>query len=209
MFSNFINGLYESLGKISFDVLMYIIFGSYAAIFLIAVIASIFFKKIRAASKRPYLLFTNCYAALTLAAFLTGEGLGQSVMAAALFWIIGYLTYGVLCLFNKKQSAAYVAKEAVVSGLPVQQVKQPEPVQNIPKAVNQSAPKTSVRLEHAVAVTEKLLTKNLSKTDRLELEKLKNTLAVLQIKGTLSPAEGEILNENFNALLKLMAKYNV
>ena len=60
-----------------------------------------------------------------------------------------------------------------------------------------------------MAVTDKLLTKNLSKSDRQELEKLKNTLAVLQIKGTLTPTEAEILNDNFNALLKLMAKYNV
>ena len=60
-----------------------------------------------------------------------------------------------------------------------------------------------------MGVTDKLLSKNLSKSDRQELEKLKNTLAVLQIKGTLTPTEAEILNDNFNALLKLMAKYNV
>jgi len=69
--------------------------------------------------------------------------------------------------------------------------------------------KTNVRLEHAVSVTEKLLGKNLGKTDRMELEKLKNTLSVLQLKGTLTPAESDMLNENFNMLLKLMAKYNV
>ena len=60
-----------------------------------------------------------------------------------------------------------------------------------------------------MTVTDKLLTKNLSKPDRQDLEKLKNTLAVLQIKGSLTPIEAEILNDNFNALLKLMAKYNV
>ncbi len=69
--------------------------------------------------------------------------------------------------------------------------------------------KNSVRLEHAISVTDKLLCKNLGKSDRQELEKLKNTLAVLQMKGTLSPTESDILNDNFNALLKLMAKYNV
>ena len=81
----------------------------------------------------------------------------------------------------------------------------------LPKAVKQEIPaaKNNVRLEHAASVTEKLLSKNLGKSDRQELEKLKNTLAVLRIKGTLSPAESEILNENFNTLLKLMAKYNV
>ena len=80
---------------------------------------------------------------------------------------------------------------------------EPQPQPQIPAAKN------GVRLEHAVAVTDKLLTKNLAKADRLELEKLKNTLAVLKIKGTLNPTEADILNENFNALLKLMAKYNV
>ncbi len=87
----------------------------------------------------------------------------------------------------------------------------PAPVVNSAKAAEVRAPaaKNNVRLEHAVAVTDKLLSKNLSKSDRQELEKLKNTLAVLQIKGTLTPTEAEILNDNFNALLKLMAKYNV
>ena len=78
-----------------------------------------------------------------------------------------------------------------------------EPQAQVPAAKN------GVRLEHAVAVTDKLLTKNLAKTDRQELEKLKNTLAVLKIKGSLNPVEADILNDNFNALLKLMAKYNV
>ena len=69
--------------------------------------------------------------------------------------------------------------------------------------------KASVRLDHAMTVTDKLLAKSLGKSDRQELEKLKNTLVVLQMKGNLSTAETDILNDNFNALLKLMAKYNV
>lgn len=83
-----------------------------------------------------------------------------------------------------------------------------EPKSEPPRQIAPAA-KNSVRLEHAIAVTDKLLLKNLSKADRSELEKLKNTLAVLKIKGTLNPAESEILNDNFNALLKLMAKYNM
>ena len=66
-----------------------------------------------------------------------------------------------------------------------------------------------MKLDHAATVTDKLLQKNLAKSDRQELEKMKNTLAVLQIKGSLTPVESDILNDNFNALLKLMAKYNV
>ncbi len=69
--------------------------------------------------------------------------------------------------------------------------------------------KSGVRLEHAIKVTEKLLGMDLGNSDRQELEKLKNTLEVLRIKGVLTPAESEILNESFNMLLKLMAKYEV
>lgn len=102
----------------------------------------------------------------------------------------------------KKYAAA---QAAAANSIPLQPIKaaQREPQAQIPAA------KSSVRLEHAIAVTDKLLTKNLAKSDRQELEKLKNTLAVLKIKGTLNPTEADILNENFNALLKLMAKYNV
>ena len=88
------------------------------------------------------------------------------------------------------------------------------PVQSVftqsarPPKNNPPAAQNNIKLDHAVTVTENLLTKNLSKSDRQELEKLKNILAVLQIKGTLTTAESDILNENFNALLKLMAKYN-
>ena len=40
-------------------------------------------------------------------------------------------------------------------------------------------------------------------------EKMKTALTVLKVKGVLSPEEGEALNEMFNALLKLMAKYDL
>lgn len=71
------------------------------------------------------------------------------------------------------------------------------------------AAKSNVRLEHALSITEKLLLKSLGRGDRQELEKMRYTLNMLQAKGNLTPQEGEILNENFNALLKLMARYNV
>ncbi|MDE7330443.1 MAG: hypothetical protein K2N30_05105 [Clostridia bacterium] len=148
-----------------------------------------------------------------MALFLMKKELSEAIIIAVLFWIAGYLLYGVLCAFTarvKPEEVNAAVRRTVVADVaaPVSTAKAvgggiPAQPQNAP------AVKTSVRLEHAVAVTDKLLSKNLSKTDRQELEKLKNTLAVLQIKGTLTPTEAEILNENFNALLKLMAKYNV
>ena len=37
----------------------------------------------------------------------------------------------------------------------------------------------------------------------------RQALTVLKVKGILSAQEGEALNEMFNALLKLMAKYDL
>ena len=68
---------------------------------------------------------------------------------------------------------------------------------------------SAVRLEHALSIADKLLLKNLGRGDRQELEKMKTALTVLKVKGVLSPEEGEALNEMFNALLKLMAKYDL
>ena len=201
MFSKYLDKLYSSVSSIHFDTLMLIIWGSFGGIFVVALIACLIKPAFKATSKRPFLCLVNAYAAVTLAAFLLKNELPQSILAAALFWCAGYLLYGVLCLFTKpvrEEPAAQIA----LSSLPVVQ-----PVKTVRTEVTPA--KSSVRLEHAISVTDKLLGKNLGKSDRQELEKLKNTLAVLQMKGTLSPTESDILNDNFNALLKLMAKYNV
>lgn len=207
MFSNLVNGLYKSFENLPFDTLVCIVLISYAAIFVIAFLLCLFSKKFKRTDKRPFLCFTNAFAVLVAAVFLMKCELGQSLVASALFWLAGYVLYGLLCLVSAGKEVAgkeTLSPSSLISG---QSVSAPrgENFQSAPPP----APKNSVRLEHAVAVTDKLLTKNLSKADRAELEKLKNTLAVLQIKGTLTPGEAEILNENFNALLKLMAKYNV
>ncbi|MDE6505490.1 MAG: hypothetical protein K2L42_06450 [Clostridia bacterium] len=195
------------MSEIPFNTLVIFVWGSYLAVFAAALIATVFSARARRASKRPFMCLTNAYTAVTLALFLTVKDLSQSVMTAALFWAAGYLLYGLMCLCSVRKPAVKQTAEQVVmtSTAPMQPTVRAarEPAAPAPAAKN------NVRLEHAVAVTDKLLTKNLSKTDRQDLEKLKNTLAVLQIKGTLTPTEAEILNENFNALLKLMAKYNV
>ena len=207
---NFFKDFYGWFDSLPFDTLIYFIWGSYLAIFLIALVATLASKKFKAASKKPFLCLTNASAAITLAAFMLQCSLAQSITATVSFWVVGYILYGALCAFNR----SYANRKAKVTQAAVTET--PIPVQamralrnDMPTQAQVPAAKNGVRLEHAVAVTDKLLTKNLAKTDRQELEKLKNTLAVLKIKGSLNPTEADILNDNFNALLKLMAKYNV
>lgn len=199
-----LDGIVSSVSSVPFDALVWIICGTFAAIFLLSLILTLKIPRIKYSSKRPFLCLANAYAAIVLAAFLIGGGMAQAVIAAALFWCAGYICYGILCFFSKeKRQSAPALQQAVITSLP-QTAPQKTPVRaEVPVAKN------NVRLEHAISVTDRLLQKNLGKGDRQELEKLKNTLAVLQMKGALSPAESEILNENFNALLKLMAKYDV
>lgn len=203
MFSQFINQVFSTISQVPFDTLMIIILGSFAGIFLLTLFASLAVPKLRSASKRPYLGFVNAYTAVVLAAFLTASELPQAILASALFWCIGYLTYGLLCAITRPVTV----RRAAVSQVAVTSLPQRPPQ----KTTNPPVPpsKNNVRLEHAISVTDSLLQKDLGKGDRQELEKLKNTLAVFQMKGTLSPTESDFLNENFNSLLKLMAKYNV
>ena len=196
-----IDSLYSSISSIPFDTLVWIIFGTFAAITIFVVVLCFAIPKIRAAGKRPYLCFVNAYTAVVLATYLTAQPLAQSTLASALFWVFGYFLYGILCLITKP-----LKREEV---MPSQVTLMPSRPISPPVRTEVHTAKSSVRLEHAISVTERLLEKNLSKSDRQELERLKSTLSVLQIKGELSPAESDILNDNFNALLKLMAKYNI
>lgn len=203
MFSQLIDKMFSTISSVPFDTLVYIILGSFAGIFLLVLIMSLALPKMRSASKRPFLCLVNAYSAVTLAAFLTDNGLPEAVLATALFWCAGYVLYGLLCAVTRP----VIVRQSTVSQVALTAL----PVQVPQKTANAPVPavKNSVRLEHAMSVTDKLLLKNIGKGDRQELEKLKNTLTVLQMKGTLSPTESDILNDNFNALLKLMAKYNV
>lgn len=190
--------------------LLWAAWGSFAAVFAVAIVLCFALPAVRSASKRPFLCLVYAYTAVTFAIFLTCASLENAAFAAAVFWLAGYLMYGILCAVTRKKPASAPAQIAacnaplpVISAVPVQGGEKPKkPPAPMPAVRN------NVRLEHAIAVTESLLQKNLGKSDRQELEKLKNTLEVLKVKGNLSPAEGEILNDNFNMLLKLMAKYN-
>lgn len=202
MLAQIFNDLFGTLSSIPLSTLLIIVWGSFGALFLAALIACFLSPKIKSVSKRPYLSLVNAYAALTLAAYLTSEQLAPSALAAALFWFVGYLSYGVLCLFTKEKQPT--PSPVAISSMPVRVNGNAEVMRT-----DTPAAKSNVRLEHAIFVTETLLQKNLGRSDRQELEKLKGTLDILQMKGTLTPAEADILNDRFNALLKLMAKYNM
>lgn len=200
--SEFFQGVYGALSSLSAEILVAVIWGTFAAVFVLALILSLATRKFNAASKKPFFALLNIFTGITLAAFLTKDDLAPSVAAAALFWCVGYLLYGALLLTEKQGGAPAPIDPQIVSSMPA---KPPESSfrPDVPAA------KSNVRLDHAINITDRLLLKNLGRGDRQELEKLRQTLTVLQIKGTLTPAEGDILNDNFNALLKLMAKYNV
>lgn len=221
MFSDFAKSAAAFAAKFPFDNVVWLTWGSFAAIFVLAVTLCLALPNVRSASKRPFLCLVYCYTAVTFAVFLTANPLEQSAFVASIFWVVGYLCYGLLCVLSceKTVKQAVPAQVAVAAAPVIAPPAQHKPLQPAPQPLKSAAKqqpssvnavaRNNVRLDHAIAVTARLLEKNLGKTDRQELEKLKNTLEVLKVKGTLTPAEGEILNENFNTLLKLMAKYNV
>ena len=181
-------------------------FSAFGAIFVLALVGCIFSDRLRAHSKRGFFHIVNIFSALTLAVFLTEFTLAQSVAVSAVFWCAGYLLYGVLNVFKVKRAPLAQSAPAPVSAPP-----QPE-VRRAPMPQTEQTPPAAtsvVRLEHALSIADKLLLKNLGRGDRQELEKIKTALTVLKVKGILSAQEGEALNEMFNALLKLMAKYDL
>lgn len=201
MLADIFSDFFNTLSDIPLNTLLIIIWGTFGGLFLIIFAACFISQRVKRASKRPYFALVNAFSALTLAAYLTKEELGAAVLSSVLFWLAGYLSYGILCLVTKEKKAQ---TPVTASAMPVLNSK---PI----AAIRTDAPaaKSNVRLEHALSVTENLLQKNLGKSDRQELERLKNTLDILQMKGNLTPEEGDVLNDNFNALLKLMAKYNM
>lgn len=215
MFESLFQNIAVAAAKISFDSLMWFVWGSFAAVFILSLTFCLCQPAVRQTSKRPYLCLVYAYTATTLALFLTSYTIEQAAFTACIFWIAGYISYGLLCALSRerKREIRTAPKQVAACAAPALPAQNVQPVQP-PAAPNPSKPagtfaRNNVRLDHAIAVTNRLLEKNLGKTDRQELEKLKDTLGVMKAKGDLTPAEGEILNENFNALLKLMAKYNI
>lgn len=202
--NSFFNRAYIALSELKPDLLMLVALCAYGGIFFVALVGCAASVRIRAADKRPFLSFTNAFTAIIFAVFMLQFELAPSALFAALFWCAGYVLYGLLCALTKKPKEVRAVSVQTVSAM---QPYSPPPKENFYADV--PAAKTGVRLEHALSIADKLLLKNLGKGDRQELEKMKTTLTVMHVKGSLTPQEGEILNDNFNALLKLMAKYNL
>ncbi|MBO5328381.1 MAG: hypothetical protein J6B04_04340 [Clostridia bacterium] len=201
---SFLERVYSLLAALSFNSLAAITFCSYLAIYLTVLILSLTVKALSSANKKPFFYLTNAYSAVTLALFLTEYNLSFSLFVAIIFWVVGYILYGTLKLGEKEKVLPKQNQNSVV--ITSTKTSSP-PFNNLQPDI--PAAKSNVRLEHALSITEKLLLKSLGRGDRQELEKMRYTLNMLQAKGNLTPQEGEILNENFNALLKLMARYNV
>ncbi len=204
--TEFFKSLLGQFSKANFALLAVIDLSAFAAVCVAALLGCALSDKLRARDKRIFLNVVNAFTATTLAVFLTEFSLPQSVAVAALLWLCGYLVYGALTLFKVKKSNQAVPRTVplTVTAAQTRPARPPQPVQSAPPAVN-----SVVRLEHALSIADKLLMKNLGRGDRQELEKIKTALTVLKVKGVLSSQEGEALNDMFNALLKLMAKYDL
>lgn len=204
-FAEYFRIAYRAVSSLPFGTLMLISLCSFGGVFALALALCILSKKVRRADKKPLLFLLNAFTAVMVALFSMGFQPEQTIFFSALFWLAGYLLYGLMRLLTPRNRAASpsISRVNVVSSMPVRPPERQEECSSLPAA------KSAVRLDHAISITDKLLLCRLARTDRQELEKIKTTLTVLQVKGNLSPQEGEVLNDNFNAILKYMAKYNV
>lgn len=197
--------MFAELAKADFAFLVIIDLSAFLLVFLVALFACAFSRRAKRADKKPFLYAVNLFAAITLAVFLIKFDLRQSVAATAVFWGIGFAFYGILCLFKPVKKFSPVPENACY----VQPVSASPRPGNEPEIRVAPAVQSGVRLDHAMSIADKLLVKNIGRGDRQELERIKTALTVLKVKGVLSPQEGENLNEMFNTLLKLMAKYDL
>ena len=206
--TEFFKNILNQFGSANFALLALIDLSAFGVVVLASLFGCIFSKRLRAHDKRAFMWLVNAFAAVTLAVFLTEFTLAKSVAAAVAVWLVGFIVYGALRLFKVKGASKVNAAQQPVSNVTVMQSRPPRTVPTA-QAVPQVAANSGVRLEHALSIADKLLLKNLGRGDRQELEKIKTALTVLKVKGVLSAQEGEALNDMFNALLKLMAKYDL
>lgn len=206
--TEFFKNILNQFSGANFPLLALIDLSAFAVVALAALLGCIFSKRLRAHDKRAFMWLVNAFTAVTLAVFLTEFTIAKSVAAAVAVWLAGYIVYGAIRALKVKGGGGSNAAGAPISNVSVMQsrpARPPQPVQPSP----QPAVNSGVRLEHALSIADKLLMKNLGRGDRQELEKIKTALTVLKVKGLLSAQEGEALNDMFNALLKLMAKYDL
>ena len=197
MLTNFFDDVCAAAESLSLDVLIGACWGAFALLFMVTFILCLSCAGVRRAEKRPFFAAVNVFAVVTLAFALTEKSVEYSALLAAVFWCVGYLLYGLIVPVSKKSVRA--ARIPALQGVPPAGVFTP--------SVRPAKP--NVPTEHAVSVTEKLLKADLGKGDRQEAERIKSALSFLKAKGELTPADNELLNEKFNALLKLMAKYDI
>lgn len=198
--SAFFEYLYSSLAAVPFGLLITIALGSAGGLMVLFALSCALSQRLRVADKRPVFHFVNAFTAVFLALMLIQEEANLALFAAALFWLAGYLYYGALCALTRRPAAGATRSVNALSVVPVKSSAREERI-SVPAA------DSGVRLDHALAIADKLLLKQLARADRQELEKIKTTLTVIQIKGNPTPQESEIINDHFNTLLKLMAKY--
>lgn len=206
--TEFFKSVLNQFSGANFALLAIIDLSAFGVVVLAAILGCIFSNKLRAHDKRAFMWVVNAFAAVTLAVFLCEFTLAKSVAAAVAVWLVGFIAYGVLKVIKVKGNDSGNAVQPPVSNvsvMPTRPARPAQPAQSVP----QPAVNTGVRLEHALSIADKLLMKNLGRGDRQELEKIKTALTVLKVKGVLSAQEGEALNDMFNALLKLMAKYDL
>ncbi len=192
--------LFAALSSVAFSNLVIIalsVFGGLLAVFAALCALSV---RVRSLDKKPVFHFVNAFTAVFFSLLLIDMEVKQSLFYSAVFWLIGYLYYGAVCAFARPAARRAAGR----GGTYLSAVSPPEPARRVEAPAAQSG----VRLGHALSIADKLLLKPLSRADRQELEKIKTSLTVLQIKGEPSPQESQIINNHFNALLKLMAKYD-
>lgn len=203
--TKFFNNFTYLFKNVDFGLLVIIDFSAFALIFLSCVLACALSPTARAHKKKAFMWVVNLFTAVTLSIFISEYEVEDAVAISCIFWCIGVLFYGALLLFNlKKKKSGLQSQQFATTANTYAQSRAP--------LIDEHSPTQSlgsVRLDHASSIADKLLLKNLGRGDRQELEKIKTTLNVYKVKGNLSVQEGNTLNEMFNALLKLMAKYEV
>ncbi len=193
----YINVINQTVEKLPFNTGMWLLLGSYAAVYLVALVFCISSARVRYADKRPFFHFTCLFSVIAFILCSSQMDFKSALIPTVLFWSVGYLLYGTLCAFKAPEAEIGMPEFGVSEQ--VLQVRENRP--------EVSPARSNVRLEHAINIVTKLLTRELARSDRLDLEKMKTTLGGLQDKGNLTAQEGEILNDCFNSLLKYMARY--
>lgn len=197
MLNEVIEKIFTFFGTMPLETILIIILSTFGGLSVLVLALTLSVGAVKRANKRPYLSLVNAFTALTLAAILLEYEIETAILFGVSLWFVGFLFYGILSALTPNSTPKVYA---------------PAPVQ-INKIVrsneDMSAPIPNVRLDHALAVSEKLLTKNLSRGDRMEVEKINFSLNTLSKKGEFTLDDGKILNDGFNALIKLMARYNL